>query len=385
MKHVRCALAFLIAILILAGCSAATPATTTQSTTATTAPALPEGIRNIIIVIGDGMGDAHLQLGEQASGKELVFRDWTLIHSNTNSFNSSGEAIKTTDSAAGGTALATGQLTTNGKVGRDSSGKDIKNIMEYAQEFGKSTGVISTDAVYGATPAAFSSHCSDRDDSTTIMYSQFASNINLFCANKTDEARELRDFGTSCGYTYLTTFSDINKNMDQDKLYFQLPLAGSSPGMTLSDILPSAMDYLDQDTDGFVLMVEQAHIDKYSHSNDALPTSRCVEMLDEAVSTILDWIGERDDTAVLITADHETGELALGTANGGYSSFTSSAGNEVYYYYGSTSHSQTPVSVYTYGFTPDWSPYYLDEEGTLIKNISVFSMMYELLENPLHD
>ena len=122
MKHVRCVLAFLIAILILAGCSVATPATTTQSTTATTAPALPEGIRNIIIVIGDGMGDAHLQLGEQASGKELVFRDWTLIHSNTNSFNSSGEAIKTTDSAAGGTALATGQLTTNGKVGRDSSG-----------------------------------------------------------------------------------------------------------------------------------------------------------------------------------------------------------------------------------------------------------------------
>ena len=384
MKNICSVVAFLLAALFLVACGSTAPAETTSTITPTTTTSvLPDGIRNIVLVIGDGMGDAQIQLGQLASGQNHVFQGWDMIKSNTNSLDTDGNATKTTDSAAGGTALATGQLTVNKVVGRDPSGNDLKNIMEHARDYGKSTGVVTTDAVYGATPASFSSHAADREDSTTIMYSQMRSNIDLLVATHSNDAVEMKAFFTDAGYTYLTDLPSMRKNMDKDKLLCLLRMSGYAPKVSLKDVIPDALDYLDQDTDGFMLMVEQAHIDKYCHNNEIAGTQACVNMLDDCVSAIVDWVGDREDTAIIITADHETGGLALSTDPVYEMEYAAPSGSNIYYRYSSTSHTPTPVSIYTHGFTPDWSPYYLDDTGTIVKNTAVFHIMYGLLENPM--
>ena len=134
MKNICSVVAFLLAALFLVACGSTAPAETTSTITPTTTTSvLPDGIRNIVLVIGDGMGDAQIQLGQLASGQNHVFQGWDMIKSNTNSLDTDGNATKTTDSAAGGTALATGQLTVNKVVGRDPSGNDLKNIMEHVR------------------------------------------------------------------------------------------------------------------------------------------------------------------------------------------------------------------------------------------------------------
>jgi hypothetical protein len=113
MKNALRLLSLLLALLLLTACGAATPAATETtfapvSTTATTsAEPQPTTIKNIIVIIGDGMGDAQIDVGELGMGKTYVFRDWQRTHSNTNSLDASGRATKVTDSAAGGTTLAT--------------------------------------------------------------------------------------------------------------------------------------------------------------------------------------------------------------------------------------------------------------------------------------
>lgn len=383
-------IALLLVVLLLAGCgsSAVQNPTTTQAPGTQPAPTteapLPEGIRNVIIIIGDGMGDAQISLGEMASGEEAVYRNWTRIYSNTNSLGPDGvTASETTDSAAGATALATGQLTLNDRVGRSFDGKtDLKNIMEYAKEFGKVTGVVTTDSVSGATPAGFSAHADSREDTNDILVSQIASGIDLFCANKTSEAYSMKSNITKAGYTYISSAKQIGENMDADKLYCLLNMAGARPADKLNDLLPHILTYLDQDREGFVLMVEQAHIDKFCHQNDIESASLCADMLNDAVAATLQWAQGRDDTAIIVTADHETGGLSVSSDPIFEKMYASSHGQDIYYQFTSDDHTSTPVSVYLYGFSPDLSPYYLEGDETLIKNISVFSLVYSLLENP---
>lgn len=371
MKHLYAL--FLLLVFLLAACAGQTPAATT--TPQTTAAPLPEGIRNIIIIIGDGMGDNQILAGETLSGRNVVFHDWPRVHADTNCLNSEGTAAdKTTDSAAAATALATGQLTASRRVGRDFDGKtDLKTIMDHAHDLGKSTGVVSTDDVSGATPASFSGHAADRGDTYTILLTQLASDVDLFCANKSAEAYALKSTITKSGYTYISNLSQIQQNMDSDKLYCQLAMSGSAPSVTLEELLPSVLNYLDQDPDGFVLMVEQGYIDKYCHNNELEPAQRCVIMLDDGVKSVLSWLGDRDDTAIIITADHETGGLQVQTGEDGATTFQ----------FTSVDHSNAPVSVYTYGFTPKLSALYINEEEQLIKNTGVFEMSYDLLLNPI--
>ena len=385
MKSTLRILSLLLAVLLLTACSAKPAQESTQSTTTVAATeAKPEGIRNIIIIIGDGMGDAQVEAGELASGKNFVFHDWQRTHSNTNSLKD-GEATQTTDSAAGGTALATGQLTTNGRLalGPDSN-EDLQTILDHAKQYGKATGVVTTDAIYGATPASFSGHAVSRDDSMTIMLTQLQSGIDLFCANSTAEALDIHSNITGAGYEFVNFFSNVKKCLEAEKAYWLLNMGGSSASDKLEKVIPYSLDFLDKDPDGFVMMVEQAHIDKYCHSNEMEGTEICSNSLNNTVEAILTWLDDRDDTAIIITADHETGGLHV-SADAIYEKKYTTNGNTFYYEYTSEAHTPTPVSVYFYGFTPDLTPYYIDEEQTLVKNISVFSIMLDLLQNPVQN
>ena len=128
-----------------------------------------EGIKNVIIIIGDGMGLNHVKAGELYEGKDYAFTSWHQTTVNTDSFDGEGR-YTLTDSAAGGTAIATGVVTWNGFVGVDPYGDDLPTVMDRAKELGKATAVISTDAVYGATPASFSGHSWSRGQGGTGRY-----------------------------------------------------------------------------------------------------------------------------------------------------------------------------------------------------------------------
>lgn len=393
MKQVRI-LALLLCILLLTACGSKPAATTapesadpvTITTAAPTTEPQPEGIRNIILIIGDGTGDAQLEAGELASGKTYCFRDWQHTHANTDSLHSDGTVGKLTDSAASGTALATGQLTYNGKVGQPyNSTEQLKTILDYAKEHGKATGVVSTDTMHGATPASFSGHAAERTDSQTILYSQLESGIDLLCATYDADAGSLKSFITGAGYSFTDFSSKISGTMEAEKVYWLLDMDGSNPPDKLEKIVPKALEYLSKDEDGFVMMIEQAHIDKYCHSNEIEGAQMCSNSLNNTVQAILNWLGDRNDTVILITADHETGGLSVSREDIYEHHYTSPQGNTLYYQFTTTGHTQTPVSVYFYGFEADLEPHYINEEKTLIKNTSVFTIMLDLLENPIRE
>ena len=131
-------------------------------------------IKNVVLIIGDGMGQNHINNAKMHFDiNNLVFENDYLTTVNTSS-----KSIGTTDSAAAATAMATGVNVANRKIGMDGN-SILENIMEIATKYGKKTGIVTTDNLTGATPAAFSSHTTDRGNSEDIVLDQVTSNINL--------------------------------------------------------------------------------------------------------------------------------------------------------------------------------------------------------------
>ena len=189
--------------------------------TPTTPPSQSLGeIKNIVIIIGDGMGIEHVTAGQLYEEKQYCFTNWEYASVNTDSVDTIGNSFITTDSAAGGTALATGNLTVNGYVGKNWKGKDVSTILDHAKSLGKSTGVLTTDNLYGATPASFSAHALSRDDTEDIINSQLTSNVDLLCGSTatacTDKAVQIAENG----YTLCTDFSDIENAKNVEKAYW---------------------------------------------------------------------------------------------------------------------------------------------------------------------
>lgn len=379
MKKIVCLILCLLMFLCMAACAPEQPGASTSASTETTVPttAQADGVKNIILIIGDGMGVAQVESGELCAEKEFVFRSWTNTLSNTNSVTSGGEATVTTDSAAGGTALATGTLTINGYVGQDKDNKNLKTILDYAgEDYGKSTGVVTTDLISGATPASFSSHCGSRQSTEAILTAQFYSNVTLLCGQESTDALNASS-SFSGNYTVCKGLSEVEDNMDAEMAYWQLRLSED-----LTSCVKPALEYLSQDEDGFVLMIEQAHVDKHGHNNEFDGMQKCVNDLNETVETILEWIGDRNDTAILITADHETGGLSVSPDPIYDSTYTTTDGRTLYYQWTSTGHTSTEVGVWAYGFEPDFEKYYLEGTPGIIKNTSIFEIMLDLLQNP---
>ena len=233
--------------------------------------------RNFIMLIGDGMGVYQTKLFDYMTDRadfsdgEDEFYGYMLPYrgfSRTNSYSG------TTDSAAGGTALATGYKTINGYVGIDKNGKELESLTELAAKLGKATAVLSTDTDTGATPAAFSSHAPDRDDTTEIVLDQ--SNLKksgtiITCVNR----------------------KNCNANSVED----------------IEADIKNTLDKLGADEDGFFLMFEEAQIDKKSHNEDMESTFLALQRFNQAIALFMEYAFYNPDTMVLITADHETGGL----------------------------------------------------------------------------
>ncbi len=273
-------------------------------------------VKNVIIIIGDGMGFNHIENTKlQYDIDEFSFEPNFLTPVITDS--SSG----TTDSAAAATAMATGKKVGNNKVSMYAN-QNLKSIMEIAHENGKKTGVVTTDNLFGATPASFSGHARDRHYTEEIVKSQAVGAVDLLVGQKPDADEDL--YSTTCkqdfidnGYAFANTVEELTQNPKDQKVVANLDGMRSKYNDSLDyekadfeSIVSYTLDYLDNDN-GFCLMIEHAHVDKCSHSNDLYGAMCEVRALADTVEQIYEFCEGRNDTAVLITADHETGGLQL--------------------------------------------------------------------------
>lgn len=331
-----------------------------------------EDIKNVIYLIGDGMGFYHLEKAKVERNIELTMDDFSIRgDSMTRSFSAA-----VTDSAAGGTALATGARTTNGCIGVypmdiTATFSYPKNITELCMERGMLTGVITSDETSGATPASFSAHSSDRGNKEDITDDQLRSSIDLIWGTENDLVS--KSDARAHGYTYVTTYDEMMALEEGSRSFAHFTndlwtLEQSDANTpTLEQMTMKAIDLLDDTDEGFFLMVEGAHIDKHSHSNDDAKMTEAVEAFDKAIEYVLEYAKADGETLVVITADHETGAIVKND-NGTYS-FTSgshSAANVPVLIYGSKdiiqngetlNNYEIPIRIaYALGFTEDEFP-----------------------------
>ena len=298
-----------------------------------------ENIKNVIFLIGDGMGYNHWEKTKQERGIELTVE--TMDYCGSSMTRSLSDQV--TDSAAGGTALSSGIRTNNGAIGvyfddpYESFSRPM-NITELCMERGMMTGVVTTDETTGATPASFSAHSSSRDNHEDMTNDQLTSGIDLIWG--TNNGYATKRAAMDNGYTYITTYDEMMALEEGSRSYAQFTndlwtLEQSDENTpNLEQMTEKAIDLLDDTEEGFFLMVEGAHIDKHSHSNDDDAMTESMEEFDRAIKVALDYAKEDGETLVIVTADHETGAITLN--DDGTYSFTS----------GSHSAADVPIRVY---------------------------------------
>ena len=316
-------------------------------------------IENVIIMIGDGMGWNHLYSTQNKHNVKLEMLERTEYHGFSRTRSASALV---TDSAAGGTALSTGGRTINGYIGVYPTDPleafaTPASITEVAMTRGMSTGVVTSDAVTGATPSAFSAHEEDRGMAEELFADQVASDIDLIWGS-IDEETVTKEACAENNKKYVSTLAEVKAleagqksigQFDCDTLWQGLDSENDQP--TLSELTVEAIDILDDDEDGFFLMVEGAHIDKRSHDQDGDGAITAVLEFDRAVSKAIDFAEKDGHTLVVITADHETGSV---TPNGD-GTYTWTTG----------SHSAADVPVLVYGCDS------FIEDGETIDNIDI--------------
>lgn len=285
------------------------------------------GPKNIILLIGDGMGISQITAGMYRNGNQLELERCKTI--GLIKTNSKKELI--TDSSAGATAFATGKKTRNGMVSQameDSA--NYKTFIEYAEENKKSTGLVVSSTVTHATPACFYAHYPRRYSANEPISAQFVnSGVEVLIGGgkkyfeTRKDGRNLLEELSKKGYTVLDT---LTSGFDTKEVFKMVYLyAPTQPGklvFTKGDEAPSrgpilplgtqkAIDVLEKDTNGFFLMVEGSQIDWGGHNNDSEYIIN--EMLDfnKSVKIALDFAEKNKETLVIITADHETGGYAI--------------------------------------------------------------------------
>lgn len=341
-------------------------------------------IKNVILIIGDGMGEAQLDAGELAYGKEFSFRDeFAKYYSNTNSLNSStGEATEITDSAASATAMATGYLTYNKYTGITTDFLKLTTILDAAKSIGKSVGMVTTDYLTGATPAGFTAHTSNRNLENEVIKSQSRSGVDLLVGQYYDkyEGYEKR---IKEAYNYFDEYDRqkiISKRKQDSFLMCEIETEAEN-SVRLSELASMAIEYLSADKDGFVLVIEQAHIDKACHSKDFAGAVKAAESLNATVEAVMSFARQSGETAVIVTADHETCGLQVsGNADEYKSKYTTEGGSQISYNFSATYHTDTLVPVYTWGFTAHFERLTTFASAEKIKNCEIFHVVADLIK-----
>ncbi len=277
----------------------------------------PGNPKNIIFLIGDGMGVSYV------SASVISMKNDQFTRFNSIGFQVTCSADKlVTDSAASGTALATGNKTANGIIGMDPDSNVFKNVREYAEEAGKFTGVVSTSSITHATPASFVGHVIKRSMENKIAEQFISSGIEVaigagkkfFLPELREDDVNVADSMKNLGYTLYYDFDKLKSARD-DKIIGLLEdkalPRGDDRDYTLGELTGKALEVLSKGDKGFFLMVEGSQIDWAGHNNDEDYAKSEQKDFNTAIKTALDFAEKDGNTLVIVTADHETGGMAL--------------------------------------------------------------------------
>ncbi len=318
-----------------------------------TTPSPTSNPRNVILMIGDGMGVAQVTAGMVEGGPLNMER--LPVGGFLTTYTASDFL---TDSAASGTALATGHKTNDGVLGLDPSGETLKTVLEYAEDSGMATGLVTACSITHATPAAFVAHVPSRD-----MHAEIASQISdsdvdvLFGGgwcyftpdsepggarkDSTDLIEHMRE-----RMPVALTPEEFDSLPDDGPaaalLYREHPPRASERAVPLSELTRKAIDILSRNEHGFFLMVEGSQIDWAGHENDEEWLIEELLDFDDAVGTAMDFAEKDGNTLVVVTADHETGGYQLIDASREDHKVT-------WWKFGSDNHTATMVPLLAYG------------------------------------
>lgn len=278
--------------------------------------------RNIIFMIGDGMGLSQITAGLYSNNNFLELERCT--HIGLHKSHSADDLI--TDSAAGATAFSIGMKSNNKYLGLDSLGIPHQTILEYLSRKNYKTGLLVTSTIVHATPAAFYAHQKSRNDYEKIAVDLMATDVDLLIGGgkkyfnrRTTDSINLIEVLKNRDYL-------VQDYFDQDLNTWQFPLGQKLAFFTADgdpekqskgrNYLPQAtaksIAFLNQaSSKGFFLMVEGSQIDWGGHDNDANYIISEMLDFDKSIKEALDFATADQNTLVVITADHETGGFAI--------------------------------------------------------------------------
>ena len=302
----------------------------TQKTTRT--HTMPSSLpKNIIMIIGDGMGPAYTTAYRYFSDnpnteiiEETVFDRYLVGSSSTYPARVSGYI---TDSAASATALSTGVKSYNNAVGVDVNKKEVQTVLEWAKLQGKKTGVVVTSQINHATPASYLAHNEHRYNYNAIADSYIDDGIkaDLYLGGGwkyfiRDDRNLVNEF-KQAGFHYINNYDGLN-HLPSEKpvlgLFANVGLPWALDDVTshkLTTMTKAALSKL-ENTQGFFLLVEGSKVDWAGHSNDIAAAMAEMEDLAKTVEYIETYVDSHPDTLVVMTADHSTGGLVLGRKTG---------------------------------------------------------------------
>ncbi|NJC26685.1 alkaline phosphatase [Neolewinella antarctica] len=285
-----------------------------------------DGVRpkNIILMIGDGMGITQISAGMYSNGNRLNLERFRSIGLHK---SYSGDNL-VTDSAAGATAFSTGVKTYNGAIGVDMDTLPVTTILELAEAAGMPTGLVASSSIVHATPASFVAHNSARKNYEDIARGFLDTDVDLiigggakFFERRTLDIRNLSDELRKKGYTvdnFVTKdIKDVKPDVKGNYAYLTadaepLPFSqGRDYLVAAADIAPEFLNQRDVENKGFFLMIEGSQIDWGGHSNDSDYIISEVIEFDNAIGKVLEFAKRDGETLVIVTADHETGGYAI--------------------------------------------------------------------------
>jgi len=309
-------------------------------------PVKGKKVKNVILMIGDGMGLVQVSAAWVANHGKLNIDNCT-----TTGFSRTWCANRLiTDSGAAGTAMATGNKTNYHCISVDPQGNKLNSLTDLAHANGLKTGIVVTCNLPDATPAVFCANNIDRDQEEAIAADYLNCNVDyLFGAgrerfNKRTDQRDLLAEMQQKGYQVCTAWDETSK-IKSGKV-FSVPSEGQldyarERGDIFSKACYHAIGLLNQDKKGFFAMLEGSRIDDCGHFNDLPRLMEEVFDFDQSIGKVMQWAEKDGQTLVIVLADHETGGFTL---LGGDIKTGNVSGN-----FSSKDHSGIMVPVYAYG------------------------------------
>lgn len=328
---------------------------------------------NIIFVVGDGMGLTQVSAYHNYNNLTSSFTRFPYI--GISEVSSADKKI--TDSAAGATAFSCGQKTYNGAIGVGVDGSNIlKSIFEYATELDYATGAVATSSITHATPASFYAHQVHRSMEEAIALDLLNSDIDFFAGggiefffHRKDTLNNLSNLNHEV--FRLDTTSIDNQDLKPHQRYGFLLASDGMPaaperGNFLPKVTQLALDYFEQKDKPFFLLVEGSQVDWSGHANDSSYLINEMIDFDQTLTIILNYAETHPNTLVVVTADHETGGLALTSPD-------DKDYGQLLYQYSTNHHTASLIPVFAYGI-------HSEKFAGFYPNTGIFDRFLEIIQ-----